>query len=291
MTATTQSPAATCAHEATAAARAQAVNSAIVAMRDRLGEHQELKDAACAAFMSPFHFHRVFRSITKATPGQFRTAMRMAEAKRLLLESQMSATDISVAVGYGSFGTFTSQFTKLVGLSPGRFRRTARAVADVPVRALLGRPEANWSGAKSPNGTSNGNGNGKTGRPHQLLRTAGWLSARPDGTAGVAIVALFPATLAQDRPVACAMGEPPCRVTLAVDGIGGSFVALAASVRAEATVRDVLTLSPAAGMYVGSPPEPVELDGTPPDEFFIALREPLPTDPPVLTAFPLLALS
>jgi AraC family transcriptional regulator len=272
VTGVTASLASSCPHEATEAVRARAVASAINVMRDRLGEHQELKDAACAAFMSPFHFHRVFRSITSATPGQFRTAMRMAEAKRLLIECDMSATDISVAVGYGSFGTFTSQFTKLVGMPPGRFRRAAAAVADIPVAALLGRLEAEQA--------------------NRERHTAGWLSARPDRTAGVAIVGLFPATIAQELPVACGIAEPPGRVTLPVERIRGSFVALAVSVRAQATVREVLTESPAAGIYVGSAPEPVELtDTSTADDFFIALRDPQVTDPAVLTAFPLLALS
>jgi AraC-like DNA-binding protein len=238
-------------------------------MRDRLGEHQELKDAACAAFLSPFHFHRVFRSVTSATPGQFRTALRMAEAKRLLLESRMSATDISVAVGYGSFGTFTSQFTKLVGMPPGRFRRAAREVADLPVAVLLGHE----------NGT----------QPGSERRAAGWVSARPDRMAGVAIVALFPDSIAQEQPVTCVIAEPPCRVTFTGDAIQGGYTALAACVRADATIREALTGSPAAGMCVGSAPELVSLATEPADDFFIALRELRITDPPVLTAFPLLS--
>lgn len=256
----------------TAIARARAVASAINAMRDRLGEHQELKDAACAAFMSPFHFHRVFRSVTRATPGQFRTAMRMAEAKRLLIECDMSATEISVAVGYSSFGTFTSQFTKLVGMPPGRFRRTAAVMANLTVGELLGKLAVQQSNSET--------------------RIAGWLSARPDGTPGIAAVALFSSTIAQELPVACGIAEPPARVTMPVAGIRGSFLALAASVRAEATVRDVLTESPAAGLYVGSAPAPVNLPReAPADDFFIALRELQVTDPAVLTAFPLLAIS
>lgn len=255
-------------HSRTMAVRA--VTSAINSMRERLGEHQELKDAACAAFMSPFHFHRVFRSVTSATPGQFRTAMRMAEAKRLLIESHMSATDISVTVGYSSFGTFTSQFTKLVGMPPGRFRRAARAIADMPVATVLSTLDLTEA--------------------NREFQTAGWVSARPDGKAGVAVVALFSDTIAQERPVACAIAEPPCRVRLTVGGIRGHFMALAASVRAAATVGEVLTDSPAAAMFVGSAPELVNLAGERADDFYIALREPQVTDPPVLTAFPLLAI-
>jgi hypothetical protein len=70
-------------------------------------------------------------------------------------------------------------------------------------------------------------------------------------------------------------------------------VALAVSVDADATVFEVLTESPSAGLYVGAAPEPIQIRGPamPLDEFFIALREKRITDPSVLTAFPLLAAS
>jgi len=92
----------------TAAARVEAVVRALTVMRQRLGEPQSLRDLARAAYLSPFHFHRVFRSVTSVTPGRFLAAMRMAEAKRLLVETPISVTDISIAVGYSSFGTFTT---------------------------------------------------------------------------------------------------------------------------------------------------------------------------------------
>jgi AraC-like DNA-binding protein len=257
-------------HEPTAGIRARAVALAITLMRERLGEHQELRDFARAALMSPFHFHRVFRSMTASTPGRFLTAMRMSEAKRLLLETEISATEISVAVGYSSFGTFTSQFTKLVGVPPGRFRTSATPVADMPVRLLLEQILAR----PAPGG----------GGPR------GWLSARPDASAGIAVVGLFPSAIAQERPRACALAEPPGPFELPEVSGRGPYEGLAVSVRASATVREVLTDSPAAGLYIGSAPQPINLDGpTPPEEFWIALRKPRITDPPVLTAFPLLA--
>src|SRR5215471_14377152 len=104
--------------EETTQVRTAAVVTAITRMREQLGEPHELRDIARTAYMSKFYFHRVFRNVTASTPGRFLTALRIAEARQLLLETPMSATDISITVGYSSFGTFTSQFTKLVGLSP-----------------------------------------------------------------------------------------------------------------------------------------------------------------------------
>ncbi|MDH2429617.1 AraC family transcriptional regulator [Sphaerisporangium sp. TRM90804] len=257
--------------ESTAEIRARSITSAIVAMRENLGEPQELTDAARAALMSPFHFHRVFRMMTAATPGRFLTAMRMAEAKRLLLETDLSATEISITVGYSSFGTFTSQFNRLVGMPPGRFRTCAAPLADVPVRLLLDQlPQAEDDG-RGP---------------------CGWLSSRPDHSPGIAVVGLFPSAIAQEIPKSCAVIEPPGRVALPPVARRGAYAALAVSVEASATVFEVLTESAAAGLYVGAAPEPIEIRGPGmpmPTDFFIALREPRITDPSVLTAFPLLA--
>jgi AraC family transcriptional regulator len=79
--------------------------------------------------LSPFHFYLVFHKVTDSTPARFLAAWRMAEATRLLAYSRASVTDICMQIGYSSLGTFTSQFTRLVGVSPGRFRRAVATFA------------------------------------------------------------------------------------------------------------------------------------------------------------------
>jgi hypothetical protein len=76
--------------------------------------------------MSRFHFCRIFASATGVTPGRFLSATRIYEAKRMLLNTAMTVTDISFAVGFNSLGSFSNHFTDSVGISPGRFRRIAR---------------------------------------------------------------------------------------------------------------------------------------------------------------------
>ncbi|WP_198141459.1 helix-turn-helix transcriptional regulator [Micromonospora sp. ATCC 39149] len=77
---------------------------------------------ADSAFLSRFYFSRLFRSKTGTSPGRFLTAIRLYKAKNLLLETNMSVTDIAYAVGYNSLGTFISRFTRSVGISPARYR-------------------------------------------------------------------------------------------------------------------------------------------------------------------------
>ncbi|WP_277351250.1 helix-turn-helix transcriptional regulator [Micromonospora sp. HNM0581] len=91
-------------------------------MWDRYHEPLSLDTMADSAFLSRFYFSRLFRSKTGTSPGRFLTAIRLYKAKNLLLETDMSVTDIAYAVGYNSLGTFISRFTRSVGISPARYR-------------------------------------------------------------------------------------------------------------------------------------------------------------------------
>ena len=99
-----------------------AVERAISIMWDRYHEPLSLDAMADSAFLSRFYFSRLFRSKTGTAPGRFLTAIRLYKAKNLLLETDMSVTDIAYAVGYNSLGTFISRFTRSVGISPARYR-------------------------------------------------------------------------------------------------------------------------------------------------------------------------
>jgi AraC-like DNA-binding protein len=245
------------------------VERTIEMMRGSLGDPHELSDIARTACMSPFHFHRVFSAVTAATPKRFLTALRMAEAKRLLLDTELSATDISFTVGYASFSTFTTQFTKLVGVPPGRFRTCVQPVADMPVGPLMEHL------------ISPGGGRGR----HTAVR--GRIGRRPDGETGIVVVGLFPAGIPQGLPSGCVVTTPLGRFE--VPAGPGTHTILALSVAPDATVRDVLLARPAARLAIGS----VEIPGAaaPRPEALVPLRPPRITDPPILIAFPLLAAS
>jgi AraC-like DNA-binding protein len=92
-------------------------------VRNRLAEQLTVGDLAQMAMYSKFHFARRFRRATGLSPGRFLAAMRLDEAKRLLVTTSLSVADISHQVGYNSVGTFTSRFTATVGVPPTVFRR------------------------------------------------------------------------------------------------------------------------------------------------------------------------
>jgi AraC family transcriptional regulator len=99
-----------------------AVDRAVTCIWQRYSDPLSLADMARSAMLSRFHFARVFEKQTGVSPGRFLAAVRIYQAKRLLLLSSMSVVDVSSAVGYSSPGSFTSHFTDSVGISPGRFR-------------------------------------------------------------------------------------------------------------------------------------------------------------------------
>ncbi len=107
-----------------------AVARAIALLRDRYAEPITLEDLSAEVFVSPFHLARVFRRATGVTPGRFLTAVRLFEAKRLLLTTTRTVSDIVGRVGYRSLGSFTSRFTAAVGMTPSQYR-------DPEVRELL----------------------------------------------------------------------------------------------------------------------------------------------------------
>ncbi len=103
-----------------------AVERAIRFICERYSEPLSLDDIAGSAIMSRFHFCRIFANATGVTPGRFLSAIRIYEAKRMLLNTAMNVTDITFAVGFNSLGSFSNHFTDSVGIAPGRFRRIAR---------------------------------------------------------------------------------------------------------------------------------------------------------------------
>ena len=81
-----------------------------------------LEEIASAAYLSPFHFARLFKKLTGATPHSYLAALRAARAQTLLSETDLSVTEIGARVGYASSSHFSKAFRQATGLSPRAFR-------------------------------------------------------------------------------------------------------------------------------------------------------------------------
>ncbi|MGO1406584.1 helix-turn-helix transcriptional regulator [Agrococcus casei] len=94
----------------------------------------DVMDLADEAGYSAYHFSRMFRATLGLSPGRYLSAMRVAEAKRLLLTCTEPVIDVAAAVGFSSLSSFTRRFAASVGLPPGDLRHLADEVAEQPFR-------------------------------------------------------------------------------------------------------------------------------------------------------------
>jgi AraC family transcriptional regulator len=97
----------------------------------RFNEPITIDDMARAAICSKFHFSRMFQRATGVPPGQFLSAVRIQEAKRLLLSTSLTVKEITARVGYTSVSTFSAKFKETVGLSPTAYRAWALHAARI----------------------------------------------------------------------------------------------------------------------------------------------------------------
>jgi len=85
----------------------------------------DLDQIAKQAFLSRFHFHRLFTRIYKRTPHQYMTQIRLEAAKVLLSKEGISVTDVCSMIGFESVSSFSTLFSKQSGYSPQYYRNIA----------------------------------------------------------------------------------------------------------------------------------------------------------------------
>jgi AraC-like DNA-binding protein len=85
-------------------------------------ERLDIPALARSANVSESYFSRSFKAAFGETPHQYVMSRRMERAKALLRTNDLSVTEICLAVGFTSLGSFSSQFRRLVGTSPTAYR-------------------------------------------------------------------------------------------------------------------------------------------------------------------------
>jgi AraC family transcriptional regulator len=85
-----------------------------------------INDLANAACFSLFHFVRAFRLATGKPPHAYISERRLDRARQLLAYSDASLVDISLTCRFSGQANFTKAFTRAMGISPGRYRKSFR---------------------------------------------------------------------------------------------------------------------------------------------------------------------
>lgn len=106
---------------------AEETNRAMLRVRDAIDRDYaaelDLATLAAIAHVSPDHLIRAFRGVFGETPHRCYLQRRRVERAMVLLRStDRPVTEICLAVGFGSLGTFGRTFAAVVGESPTRYR-------------------------------------------------------------------------------------------------------------------------------------------------------------------------
>ena len=99
------------------------VRRSVELMHAQLDQDLSLKTLAAASYLSPFHFARLFKKVTGATPHNYLAAIRVNKAQLLLSDTQLSITQVGARVGYLSSSHFTKAFRNATGTTPREFRK------------------------------------------------------------------------------------------------------------------------------------------------------------------------
>lgn len=95
-------------------------------LRTNFSEPVNVEELAELVHMSVSSFHQHFKSVTSMSPLQFQKALRLQEARRLMLSTMMDAGAASRHVGYLSASQFSREYGRFFGNAPTRDIATLR---------------------------------------------------------------------------------------------------------------------------------------------------------------------
>lgn len=117
-------------HIAAAESRLAKVGRAVAWLRRNYASPINVERLAAEAGMSPSSFHSHFKAATTLSPLQYRTQVRLQEARRMMIVEAMDAASAGFAVGYESPSQFSRDYRRLYGAPPLTDARRLRGSPD-----------------------------------------------------------------------------------------------------------------------------------------------------------------
>jgi transcriptional regulator GlxA family with amidase domain len=96
---------------------------ALELLRENLDGRVRLSDLARECELSVSHFARAYKTTFGTTPHRWLTHWRIDRAKDLLVRTNTPLADVAVQSGFGDQAAFNKTFRRVVGTTPGTWRR------------------------------------------------------------------------------------------------------------------------------------------------------------------------
>ena len=113
----------------------EGIKNAIDYIEDNLTEELTIEDIAAKAYVSAFHFQRIFNVLCGYTVGEYIRNRRLSLAAQELTKADAKVTDVALKYGYDSPDSFARAFTRFHGISPSAAKlKSARLKSFAPLR-------------------------------------------------------------------------------------------------------------------------------------------------------------
>ena len=103
------------------------IAKAVTWLKHNFTQALHVDELAARAHMSPSTFRQHFRAIVGTSPLQFQKQLRLQEARQLMLNQKIDASNAGGLVGYESASQFSREYSRLFGAPPQRDFRRMRA--------------------------------------------------------------------------------------------------------------------------------------------------------------------
>lgn len=100
------------------------IKKSIEYIEHNLNNKIELKELADKAFLSKYHFHRIFHAAVGEPVAEYIRKRRLTEAANELLNTNNKIIDIALKYQFSTQESFTKTFKKFYGIPPKEFRKT-----------------------------------------------------------------------------------------------------------------------------------------------------------------------
>ncbi len=92
-------------------------------IRSNFDKQISLDDMAQVAEMSSKYFCSFFRNMTRQTPIEYLNTYRIEKASKMLLNTDLSVTDIAFSSGFNDLSYFIKTFKLIKGITPAKYRK------------------------------------------------------------------------------------------------------------------------------------------------------------------------
>ncbi|MCM3766242.1 helix-turn-helix transcriptional regulator [Neobacillus niacini] len=124
----------------------EVIENALLYIEDNIQQPLSLESVANTFNMSKYYFHRLFSALMGCSLNNYILSRRLNTSLKLIQENNLSLTDITYQLNFGTPSSFTRAFKRRYGVAPSSLRAKDKTLPQVPIPPVVKRPIKNING-------------------------------------------------------------------------------------------------------------------------------------------------